>query len=306
MARNENASYESSDNKRTHVSGIDTSLSGKHFASLAEFVTATNSVQIQTNRGASFNFLDTTGWCAMQFPAWYKCLMVRYENYVGSSYDVSGVILISYSNNLLFFGSISGGASTTADLSVQWTSIKGDAVMRGALPVNSSMLNGHLVAGANGSAAIAAHANGTTATQYRVQLNNDGNLCKYTSTDSGGNFTFNGRYVMNSEITTWSSVTVSIVNSSYVASMTAPVYQNSYIKMASANIAVYITSSTPSGAAIISGFPKPPTTLFLNGTMTGSVARRFQLKTDGKLYTDGTVSSQGWYSISASYPYSSL
>ena len=114
MARNSNASYESGDNRRVPLSGIDTSLNYKEFATLDDFVRATNGTVLQTNRGCSFTFRDTGGWCPLGTAnQWYRCMVVRYQNPIGTPYSVSGTVILAADGYLLYYGYISGTTSFT-------------------------------------------------------------------------------------------------------------------------------------------------------------------------------------------------
>lgn len=203
MARNSNASYESGDNRRVPLSGIDTSLNYKEFATLDDFVRATNGTVLQTNRGCSFTFRDTGGWCPLGTAnQWYRCMVVRYQNPIGTPYSVSGTVILAADGYLLYYGYISGTTSFT----VEWTSIKDDGAIRAALPRTAGILNGHFVGGESGWVAMTSHDQNNINTRYRLQLGQDGSLLKYKSTDGGGSWQHIGYFRPQQEDNYFASV----------------------------------------------------------------------------------------------------
>lgn len=181
MARNSNASYELGDNRRVPLSGIDTSLSEKYFATLDEFVRATDSIVLQRNRGYSFLFYDTGGWCPLRTAnKWYRCLIVRYQNAIGTQYDVTGTVILTGGASI-YLGYITG----TTTFTVNWYALVDDSTMREAVPVTAGLLNGHFVGGSSGWVAMTSHDQNNINTRYRLQLGQDGSVLKYKTTDGG-------------------------------------------------------------------------------------------------------------------------
>ena len=306
MARNSNASYESGDNRRVPLSGIDTSLSGKYFATLDEFVRATNSIALQRNRGYSFHFYDTGGWCPLGIAnRWYRCMMVRYQNPVGSQYSVGGTIILASDSYGLYYGFVAGITTYT----VEWTSIKDDGTIRATLPRTAGMLNGHVIAGATGWTGITSHANGDLTTLYRVQLNNNGALTYYTSSDGGSTWTSHGNYVRTDTVNVWSASTIT-ANTDYITSIGySNCFYNAALRIATVSINCGVNPVAPTGTVLASGFPKALATratfCISQGTATAPAARVY-INQSGQLIADGAVPSIGWYNGSVTYPYSSL
>ena len=307
MARNSNASYESGDNRRIPLSGVDTSLSGKSFATLDEFVRATDSIALQRNRGYSFHFCDTGGWCPLGTAnQWYRCMVVRYQNPIGTAYSVGGTVILAAADGCrLYYGYINGTTSFT----VEWTSIKDDGTIRAAVPRTTGMLNGHIIAGTTGWTGITSHANGDLTNLYRVQLNNSGTLTYYTSSDGGSTWTAHGNYVRTDHVTNWISKSIT-ANTNYMNNVGySNCYYNAALKLATASINCGINPVAPNSAVLASGFPKAVATratfCISQGTATAPAARVY-INQSGQLIADGGVPSTGWYNGSVTYPYSSL
>lgn len=305
MARNSNASYESSDNRRIPLTGVDTSLSGKYFATLDDFVKATDGLALNRNRGSSFHFYDTGGWCPKGIAnQWYRCMMVRYQNPAGSQYSVGGTILLASDSYSLYYGFITG----TTTYTVEWTTIKDDGTIREALPRIAGTLNGHFFAAPTGRAGITAHGNGDLTTMHRIQLNNDGSLGHYSSTDSGATWTTNGYYVRTDTVKTWSSKTITLTSGYFNTDSYVACRYNQYIQLSTLSIHLYISTIPADGTTLATGLPKALMTTYgaLVQTGTGKDAARLYVNTSGNLLVAGTIGSTGWHSGSITYPYSSL
>ena len=306
MARNVNASYESGDNRRITLSGIATDLSGKSFATLNAFVTATDTTEIQTNRGYSFKFCDTGGWCPMGIAnEWYRCMMVRYQHSAGGAYGVQGSVLLAYGGVALWYGEISG----TGTYTVQWVALKDNGAMRSGLSSLASTLNGHFLASPTGWTSLTSHANGDMTKRYRVQFQSNGLLQYYESTDSGATWTVIGEYVRSDTINTWTSRTIT-KNDSYIGSIGySTCYCNTALKLATVNLSFGVDTVAVSGSVLLSGLPKPVATratgCVTQGTATAP-ALRLYVNSSGQLIADDAIPATGWYNGSLSYPYSSL
>ena len=306
MARNSNASYESGDNRRIPLSGVDTSLSGKSFATLEDFVKATDGLVLTRNRGSSFLFYDTGGWCPLGIAnRWYRCMIVRYQNPVGSQYSVGGTIILASDSYSLYYGFVSG----TTTYTVEWTTIKDDGAIHASLPRVAGTLNGHFFAAPTGRAGITAHGNGDLTNQYRVQLNYSGSLTYYTSSDGGSTWTSHGNYVRTDTVSVWTASTIT-ANTDYITSIGySNCFYNAELKLATVSISCNINPVAPSGSVLASGFPKAlasrATFCISQGTATAPAARVY-INQSGQLIADGAVPSTGWYNGSVTYPYSSL
>lgn len=309
MARETNASYEMSDNRRSPINGISTTdLAYRSFASLDEFVLATNSTSIATRRGYSFQFKDTTGWCpAGTANQWYRCMLVRYQNSVGGRYNVDGTILLASANTTLYIGEVNG----TTTFTVNWTSIVDSSKLKidTALSASLAMLNGHFIAGDAGWVGMTSHANGNTSTQYRVQLNNSGTFTYYTSTNGGETWTNQGNLIRSDQVSTWTAVSIA-ASSGYVSSIGhTSCYYNAMLKLATVGININIGTVPPNNGVLATGFPKslPTRATFCisQGTATAPAARAY-INQSGQLIADGAVPATGWYNGSITYPYSSL
>lgn len=305
MARNSNASYESSDNRRIPLSGVDTSLGGKSFATLEDFVMATDGLVLNRNRGSSFHFYDTGGWCPKgTVNQWYRCMMVRYQNPVGSQYSVGGTVILASDSYSLYYGFIAGTTSFT----VEWTSIKDDGTIRAALPRTAGTLNGHIIAGSTGWTGITAHANGDRTNQYRVQLNSNGALTYYTSTDSGSTWTSHGNYVRTDLINNTSTKTITLTSGYFNTDSFVGCRYNPYIQLCTLNIHLYISTIPANGTVIATGLPKSFTNSYVAIVQTGvgKGTVRLYANPSGNLIVAGNIESTGWHSGSIMYPYSSL
>ena len=305
MARNSNASYESSDNRRIPLSGVDTSLSGKYFATLEDFVIATDGLVLNRNRGSSFFFYDTGGWCPKGTAnQWYRCMMVRYQNPVGTQYSVGGTVILASDSCSLYYGFIAG----TTTFTVEWTTIKDDGVIRAALPRRTGTLNGHFLADPGGFAAITSHATGDTNTLYRVQLERDGTLDHFFSTDGGSSWTSGTAYMRRGHVSTWTTKTITLTSGYFNTDSFVGCRYNPYIQLCTINIHLYISTKPANGTVIATGLPKSFTNTYVaivqTGTGTGTV--RLYANPSGNLIVAGTIASTGWHSGSVMYPYSSL
>lgn len=305
MARNSNASYESSDNRRIPLSGVDTSLSGRFFATLEDFVMATDGIVLQRDRGCSFHFYDTGGWCPKgTVNQWYRCMMVRYQNPVGTQYSVGGTVILSSDSYSLYYGFIAG----TTTFTVEWTTIKDDGVIRAALPRIAGTLNGHFFAAPTGRAGITAHENGDITNMHRIQLNSDGSLGHYSSTDSGATWTSHGSYVRTDLIKNTSTKTITLTSGYFNTDSFVGCRYNPYIQFATLNIHLYIVTKPANGTVIATGLPKAFSNMYVaivqTGTGIGTV--RLYVNPSGNLIVAGTIASTGWHSGSIMYPYSSL
>lgn len=308
MARETNASYEMSDNRRSPINGISTTdLAYRSFASLDEFVLATNSTSIATRRGYSFQFKDTTGWCpAGTANQWYRCMLVRYQNSVGGRYNVDGTILLASANTTLYIGEVNG----TTTFTVNWTSIVDSSKLKidTALSASLAMLNGHFIAGDAGWVGMTSHANGNTSTQYRVQLNNSGTFTYYTSTNGGETWTNQGNLIRSDQVSLWTEHTVNH-NNTYISSVGGGqrCYYNSTIKLCSFSMNFQVgTAPASSGITLFNGLPKPIGRVAFDVASSSGSAYRMYIQTDGTLRTDMAVTDTGWFNGAITYPYSSL
>lgn len=306
MSRNSNASYESGDNRRIPLSGVDTSLSGKYFATLDEFVRATDSIVLQRNRGYSFLFYDTGGWCPLRTAnKWYRCLIVRYQNAIGSQYDVTGTVILTIGVSM-FLGYITG----TTTFTVKWYALIEDAgTMREAVPMTTGLLNGHFVGGSSGWVAMTSHDPNNINTRHRLQLGQDGTVYVFKTTTGDGGYSSIGRILRDDQISAWTSKALT-ANTSYVNNIGySNCYYNAALKLATVSVNCGINPVAPSGAVLASGFPKAVATratfCISQGTATAP-ATRVYIDQSGQLIADGGVPSIGWYNGSVTYPYSSL
>ena len=306
MARNSNASYESGDNRRVPLSGVDTSLNYKDFATLDDFVRATNGTVLQTNRGCSFAFRDTGGWCPRKTANyWYRCLIVRYQNAIGTQYDVTGTVILT-GDASIYLGYITG----TTTFTVKWFALIEDAgTMREAVPMTAGLLNGHFVGGSSGWVAMTSHDSNNINTRHRLQLGQDGTVYVFKTTTGDGGYSSIGRILRDDQISVWTSKALT-ANTSYVNNIGhSNCYYNAALKLATVSINCGINPVAPSGAVLASGFPKAvagrATFCISQGTATAPAARVY-INQSGQLIADGVVPSVGWYNGSVTYPYSSL
>lgn len=306
MARNSNASYESGDNRRIPLSGVDTSLGGKYFATLDEFVRATDSIVLQRNRGYSFFFYDTGGWCPLRTAnKWYRCLIVRYQNAIGTQYDVAGTVILTIGVSM-FLGYITG----TTTFTVKWYALIEDAgTMREAVPMTAGLLNGHFVGGSSGWVAMTSHDPNNINTRHRLQLGQDGTIYVFKTTTGDGGYSSIGRILRDDQISAWTSKALT-ANTSYVNNIGySNCYYNAALKLATVSVNCGINPVAPSGAVLASGFPKTLATraafCISQGTATAPAVRVY-INQSGQLIADGAVPSTGWYNGSVTYPYSSL
>ena len=314
MARNSNASYESDDNRRVPLSGVDTSLNYKDFATLDDFVRATNGTVLQVNRGCSFAFRDTGGWCPRKTANyWYRCLIVRYQNSIASQLNVYGTVLVSDGFSL-YIGYITG----TTSFSISWFSVieYGQNTMWEALPATIVMANGHFTASPAGWVALTSHgSDNDLVNRWRLQLGQDsqgGVVQVYKSTDSGASWQHVSNILRADQISTWTVKTLAS-NTTYVSSQGSytKCYYNSAIKLASLHMNLNITTQVPPNHIILGGLPKP----FHNiGASAGAAGKadtgggngcRLYVRTDGGIYADQLIPT-GWFNGSVTYPYSSL
>lgn len=308
MARNSNASYESDDNRRVPLSGVDTSLNYKDFATIDDFVRATNGTVLQVNRGCSFAFRDTGGWGPRKTAGdWYRCLIVRYQNIIGVEHGVLGTALLTVGANI-YLGYITG----TTTFTVTWYSlVEEGGIMREAVPASlggNCALNGHFVAGHTGWTAMTSHDQNNINTRYRFQLGGDGVLYVFKTTQGDGGYSAIGRVLRDDQISTWTAKTLT-ANSSYVNSLGSwtRCYYNSAIKLATLNFNFCInTAVSAANTILISGLPKPFAASACDvSPQQGGTSIRLYVHTDGTLKTD-QAAAVGWYNGSVTYPYSSL
>lgn len=304
MAREVNASYEAGDNRRSPINGISTiDLAYYSFASLEEFVTATDGTEIATKRGYSFQFRDTSGWCPLHTANyWYRCLLVKYQNPIGTDNDIQGTVILAVASHCMWVGEITGSTS----FAVEWVAIKDHVLIREALPRSTSMLNGHFAAFTSGVTAMTSHADGDIASQYRVQLNNDGHLCKYTSTDSGANFSYNGRYLTHSDIGGY-SVIKGTLHSNITQGAVAVIY-NAYTKIAYLSMTVYVGTaiSSSSNISVATSLPKAMMNMSYVAVQNGTGSYRGVVTTDGVMLAYTSSIGTGWWTASVAYPFSTL
>lgn len=155
-------------------------------ATLNEFVNLTASTPEQVNRGYSFIFRDTGGWGPRKTKNdWYRCLIVRYQNRIGTQWDVDGTALLTTGYGV-YLGYITG----TTTFTVKWYTLveEGSTIMREAVPITVSLLNGHFVGGSSGWTAMTSHDLNNINTRYRFQLGGDGVVYKFKTTDGGGSW----------------------------------------------------------------------------------------------------------------------
>lgn len=307
MARETNASYEMSDNRRSPINGISTTdLAYRSFASLDEFVLATDSTSIATRRGYSFQFKDMTGWCPVGTAnQWYRCLMVRYQNTTNTISDVQGTVILAYGDVSIFVGEISG----TTTFTVTWTSILDSPTLRSAIPSATSMLNGHVRADPGGTAYLIAHENGNINKIHALVVNPNGLITAHDSPDRGTSWTYVGEVVRSDKSSTWTAVSIA-ASSGYVSSIGhTSCYYNAMLKLATVGININIGTVPPNNGVLATGFPKslPTRATFCisQGTATAPAARAY-INQSGQLIADGAVPATGWYNGSITYPYSSL
>ena len=309
MARNSNASYESDDNRRVPLSGVDTSLNYKDFATLDDFVRATNGTVLQVNRGCSFAFRDTGGWCPRKTANyWYRCLIVRYQNSIASQLNVYGTVLVSDGFSL-YIGYITG----TTSFSISWFSVieYGQNTMWEALPATIVMANGHFTASPAGWVALTSHgSDNDLVNRWRSQLGQDsqgGVVQVYKSSDSGASWQHVSNILRADQISAWTAKTLTR-NESYVTSLGSwtRCYYNSAIKLATLNFNFYInTAVSAANTILISGLPKPFASSACDVSLHTGSSLRLYVGTDGTLKTD-QAAAVGWYNGSVTYPYSSL
>lgn len=153
-------------------------------STLNKFVNLTASTSEQICRGYSFHFKDTGGWGPRKTKnIWYRCLIVRYQNYIGTQNNVFGTALLTEGISL-YLGYIKG----TTSFEVTWYSVLdyGSDTIWEAIPVNVALANGHFVAGNSGWTAMTSHGGSNDiANRWRLQLGQDGAVLKYKSADSG-------------------------------------------------------------------------------------------------------------------------
>lgn len=308
MARNSNASYESDDNRRVPLSGIDTSLNYKEFATLDDFVRATNGTVLQTNRGCSFTFRDTGGWCPRKTAMdWYRCLIVRYQNPIGSQYDVSGTAMLTCGASI-FLGYITG----TTTFTVNWyTLVEEGGTMREAVPAFSGgncALNGHFAAGHTGWVAMTSHDQNNINTRHRLQLGQDGTVYVFKTTTGDGGYSSLGRILRDDQISAWTSGTITPITSYVNGIGYTNCYCNQALKLATFSLNCNISANVPSGGIIMTGLPKSVANrvTFSAGTLTSNANARLFVNRDGQVVADGPISTIAWYNGSVTYPYSSL
>lgn len=277
-------------------------------ATLNEFVNLTASTPEQVGRGYSFIFRDTGGWGPRKTKNdWYRCLIVRYQNIVGSSYDVIGTALLTVGANI-YLGYITG----TTTFTVTWYSlVEEGGTMREAVPASlggNCALNGHFVAGHTGWTAMTSHDQNNINTRYRFQLGGDGVLYVFKTTQGDGGYSAIGRVLRDDQISTWTAKTLT-ANSSYVTRLgyRTRCYYNSAIKLATLNFNFYInTAVSAANTDLISGLPKPFAASACDvSPQQGGTSIRLYINTDGTLKTD-QAAAVGWYNGSVTYPYSSL
>lgn len=279
-----------------------------YFPTLDSFVRATDINNEAVYRGYSFYFRDTGGWGPLgSVNQWYRCLMIRYQNAIGSPYPILGTGIFAYGGRAIYIGEITGTEETS--YTAKWFALKDDGTIRKALPETASLLNGHIVGGSTGWIAMTAHASGDVSKQYRIQLNNNGGLQFYTSTDGGSSWTAGGSYVKTDMANVWTSKALT-ANASYVNNLgNSNCYYNATLKLATVSINCSINTVAASGQVLISGFPKSlssrATFCISQGTATAPVARVY-INQSGQLVADGAVPATGWYNGSVTYPYSAL
>jgi hypothetical protein len=218
-----------------------------------------------------------------------------------------GTCIFAYGGRAIYIGEITGTEETS--YTVKWFTLKDDGTMRKAVPETASLLNGHIVGGNTGWTAITAHVSGDVSKQYRVQLNNNGGLQFYTSTDGGSSWTAGGSYVKTDMANVWTSKALT-ANASYVNNLgNSSCYYNATLKLATVSMNCGINPVAPSGAVLASGFPKALASraafCISQGTATAPAARVY-INQSGQLIADGPVPSVGWYNGSVTYPYSAL
>lgn len=176
-----------------------------YFPTLDSFVKATNSDAEARDRGYSFRFQDTGGWGPRKTKdVWYRCLIVRYQNRIGTEYNIFGTALLSEGSSL-YIGYITGATS----FEVAWYSVieYGTDTMWEALPAGVALANGHFVAGNTGWTALTSHgASNDIANRWRLQLGQDGAVLKYQSTDSGKTWQHVGSFRTQQENNYFASV----------------------------------------------------------------------------------------------------
>lgn len=306
-----------SDVKKVHAKGkvydikdsksVGTLGNWPDIATLDAFVKLTASTAEQVSRGYSFHFRDTGGWGPRKTKNdWYRCLIVRYQNVIGSQWDVLGTALLTVGANI-YLGYITG----TTTFTVTWYSlVEEGGTMREAVPASlggNCALNGHFVAGHTGWTAMTSHDQNNINTRYRFQLGGDGVLYVFKTTQGDGGYSAIGRVLRDDQISTWTAKTLTR-NESYVSSLGSwtRCYYNSAIKLATLNLNFYINTAVSSAnTVLISGLPKPFAGSGCDVSLHTGSALRLYVGTDGTLKTD-QAAAVGWYNGSVTYPYSSL
>ena len=280
------------------------------YTTLDKFVEATNSTTEQTRRGYSFAFRDTGGWGPGQtVNMWYRCLIVRYQNRIGSDYDIGGAVLLADDNGGLYFGWIQGQGAYTA----KWITLiqRNFGLAAGGIktPVDSRMhmMNGHFLADPAGFTALTSHAAGDTNTLYRMQLQSTGVLDLYVSED-GSTWTRKGSYVRSDQVSSWTSKAITLTSGYFNTDSYVACRYNQHVRLSTAVIHLYISTIPANGTVIATGLPKALVTTYAGIVQTGvgQDAARLYVNASGNLIVAGTIGSTGWHSGSVTYPYSSL
>lgn len=277
-------------------------------ATLDAFVKLTASTTEQVGRGYSFHFRDTGGWGPRKTENdWYRCLIVRYQNPIGSQYDVSGTTMLTCGASI-FLGYITG----TTTFTVNWYTLAEEgSTMREAVPAFSGgncALNGHFVAGHTGWVAMTSHDQNDINTRHRLQLGQDGTVYMFKTTTGDGGYSSLGRILRDDQISAWTSGTITPITSYVNGIGYTNCYYNQALKLAAFSLNCNISAKVPSGGIIMTGLPKSVANraVFSALTLTNNANARLYVNRDGQVVADGPISTVAWYNGSVTYPYSSL